>query len=636
MFQAFSSIFRTFTFMAVLLFFTPSAAAQELPDTTITETIYLSDVLVQNERFEIPFSLSNRDIIVLDARVIQTLPVSSVNELLSYVAGIDIRQRSPWGGQTDVSINGGTFDQTLVLLDGIRVSDPQTGHLMMNLPVTPEAISRIEILKGAAASAYGVNAINGAINIITKLPENNEVVISAASGSSFERDTSSRKLYGAAGLTLSAGFGSENARHFISLNTQQTSGYRYNTAMNNNKAFYRSRFKLPGNNSINVNGGFIYNDFGANGFYAPPGDIESKETVQTGLASVTGSFRMTDRWLLKPELSYRYNHDNYIFVRQNPALYQNLHTTHVINTSLNNTIDTKLGIFGFGAEFRTEQIRSNSLGNRGRDNFGLFAEYGLTTAGGFILNAGTYLNYSKHFAWQWLPSADIGYKIDENWHVFVNAGTGTRLPTYTDWYYNGPENIGNSHLKPEKAVHTETGFKFSSERLRISGSFFYRETRDFIDWVKNDLSEPWQPHNFQNIKTPGINLDVDYRIFRPVYRNKFSYSAGISYTWLNPRQTAPGGQNFAYSHYSLENLKNQLVLRFSAVYLEHFTILAAARYEERANYKDYLLFDAKLEEQLGALKINLSINNAANVTYIETGAVPLPGRWVSAGLTWKL
>ncbi len=619
-----------------IVFIPATSRAQTPPDTTAIKKITLDEVVVQNERFDIPFALSNRDIAIIDAKTIQNLPVYSVPELLAFVAGVDIRQRGPWGGQADISINGGSFDQTLILLNGTKIIDPQTGHLMMNLPVSPAAIERIEVIKGAAASAYGINAINGAINIITKMPDDNYFSVGTIAGSSFARDSSNNKLYGAAKINIAAGFGSKKVRHFAAFSTNQSSGYRYNTAMNNNKLFYQNRIELPESNHLSFTGGFISNEFGSNGFYSPPGDIESKETVRTGLLSGTGKFQMTDNWNLRPELSYRYNNDHYIFVRQNPAIYENIHHSHVINANLDNTISTKIGIIGIGAEFRSEILRSNSLGHNHRENIGLFIEYGQTFTDNFIFNTGTYINYSKYFGWHVLPSVDLGLKITNGWHLFTNVGTGARVPTYTDWYYNGPDNIGNSALIPEQAFYTESGVKFAGNQLNASGSFFYQYTRNFIDWVKNDMNAPWQPQNYQNVKTPGINFDANYFFTPPSFNNHFSVIAGLSYTHLAPKLLAPEGQSFSYSHYALENLSDQFIFHINLNYKKHLTITPTLRYEERVNYKDYVLLDFKIEERISAFKIDLKMNNLLDTTYIETGSVPLPGRWFGLGLHYNI
>jgi iron complex outermembrane receptor protein len=143
-------------------------------DTTIIE---LSDVIITENRMQTPFSESARSMYVITKSQLASLPVQSVAEALTYVPGVDIRQRGPMGIQTDIGIRGGTFDQTLILINGVKVSDPQTGHHSFNLPLNLDNIERIEVLKGQGARIYGQNAFNGAINIITKVPEKKAVFL---------------------------------------------------------------------------------------------------------------------------------------------------------------------------------------------------------------------------------------------------------------------------------------------------------------------------------------------------------------------------------------------------------------------------------------------------------------------------
>ncbi len=600
-----------------------------------SQNTIFEEVVIQGNRIQIPFSEENRDIVVLDAKVIETLPVNSLNELLGFVSGVDIRQRSPWGGQADISINGGTFDQTLILLNGVKIIDPQTGHNMLNLPVTTDAIERIEIMKGAAASKYGINALNGVVNIVTKQPSKSGLIVRLNGGSSFEKDTSNNALYGAMGVNLSASLATKNSKHFISLSTLQSSGYRYNTAMNNNKLFYQNQFKLGEQGVLQFTGGFVYNAFGANGFYAAPADVESEEKLNTGIAALQGSFRVNKVWKIKPSISYRYNYDDYVFVRQDPSIYQNLHTTNVIDVEVNNSIHTAIGIVGIGIEYRNEWINSNSLGEWNRDNYGLYAEYSFSKVKNLNINIGAYLNYSQFFDWQVLPSIDLGYQLAPSWRLFANAGTGTRVPTYTDWYYKGPNNIGNSQLEPENAFHTEGGVKLDKKGLKVSASFFYRITNNMIDWVKDSIAAPWQTHNFQKVKTTGISFSADYRLLKPKNAKGLSVLAGLSYTWLNPKIQKQTDDEFSFSHYALENLKNQLVARINLGFLKHYNVGLTGRYDQRVNYKDYFIVDAKVAGQWGDFEVNITANNLTNITYIEAGAFPLPGRWMSVGLKWQ-
>ena len=72
--------------------------------------------------------------VVTDADIAQA-PVQSINDLLKYAVGVDVRQRGPIGAQTDISIRGGTSEQIIILLNGINICDPQTGHNVMDLPI---------------------------------------------------------------------------------------------------------------------------------------------------------------------------------------------------------------------------------------------------------------------------------------------------------------------------------------------------------------------------------------------------------------------------------------------------------------------------------------------------------------------
>ncbi|MFT4060785.1 MAG: TonB-dependent receptor [Edaphocola sp.] len=597
----------------------------------------LGEITVQENRIQIPFAKQNRNIAILDQSLIRTLPVKSVNELLAYVAGVDVRQRGPWGTQADMGIDGGTFDQTLVLINGVKISDPQTGHNMMNMPLPLDAIERIEVLRGPAARIYGVNALNGAVNIITKKPAKTGITTNIYGGSNFHRDTDDHKLYAGYGLQLSASIVGDREQHLLSLSREQASGYRYNTAFANNKAYYQNNLELGNNNSLQMMGGIVHNDFGANAFYAAPGDKEANETLQTGLAAISANLKINPYWTLKPRVSYRYNHDDYIYTRLNPDAYHNRHETHVADAELNNVFATDIGDFGAGVEVRAEWIRSSNLGNWQRSNYGFFGEYSFNKVKDLLVNIGAYANYNSVFGWRVMPGIDAGYRIIGGLRLFANAGTGQRLPTYTDWYYQGPLNVGNPLLKPEYSYNAEGGIKYGTVNLNASASYFYRRTDGFIDWVKDTVTDPWQPQNFQQINTQGVSLNVDYR-WRSNDGPKADVAiiAGLGYTFLSPKISNPNATDSVQpiSRYALENLRHQLVARLNVEFLQKLNITLAARHVERVTYAAYTLVDARISYTLRRFSVYADVSNIGNVSYIETGAVPLPGRWATVGFKW--
>ncbi|RZK64482.1 MAG: TonB-dependent receptor, partial [Pedobacter sp.] len=172
-------------YFALLLLFSAELYAQQKQDTVIK----IDDVVINENGFKTPISKQNRNVYVIDQTVIAKLPGRSIQELLQYANGVDLRQRGPFGGQADISIDGGSFEQTVVLLNGTKIIDSQTAHNMLNLPIPVEAIERIEIIRGPAARIYGINSLTGAINIITKKPTHSGVLADVHAGSNFEKNT---------------------------------------------------------------------------------------------------------------------------------------------------------------------------------------------------------------------------------------------------------------------------------------------------------------------------------------------------------------------------------------------------------------------------------------------------------------
>lgn len=591
----------------------------------------LDSIVIQNRRIQIPFSEQNRAITILSQKIIESMPVQSVEELLSYVAGLDIRRRGVMGSQADISLNGGTFEQTLILLNGVKIIDPQTGHNMMNLPINLDAIERIEIIKGAAASVYGINAINGAINIVTRQPDKTGVNIHAYTGTSFEKDTLNNNLYVGYGLNVNASIASENSRHYLALTTVQSNGYRHNTAIDNKKIFYSNAFAF-GRNKLKMMSGYVTNEFGANGFYAAPVDKESIETLKTVIASVQGKIWISDNWAFKPGVSYRYGSDHYVLNQHKPEVYQNRHYTNVFDINLNNSFYTQIGTFGLGMEFRRGTIASNSLGEHERNNLGFFGNYNYDAIPNTSINIGLYANYNESFGWELMPSIDLGYTLSDALRLYANAGTGMRIPSFTDLYYVGAVNVGNENLKPENAWQTSIGLKYHKKRFRASAEYFYRNTDDFIDWVKDELTDPWQSRNYYRVKMQGLSLSGDYRIFETP-SSGYGLLAGLSYTYLSPEVKKTNSD--LLSHYALENLKHQLTGRLNMTFLGRFSVTLSGKYQKRISSEDYFLLAARLGATFNDFQVYIGGSNLTNIRYIEAGAVPMPGRWLSLGVKWQ-
>jgi len=614
---------KTLAAAAILLSAQHSLFAQRIQTNTI------DSVTIQGNRIQMPYGKQNRDIQIITAEQVKAMPVKSINELLSYVSGVDIRQRGVSGTQADVSIDGSTFDEVLVLVNGVKMSDPQTGHHLMNVPIPLMAIDHIEILRGPAAGIYGVNALAGAINIVTRVPKENDVIAQVYSGSNFQTDSATGKTYYGWGAQASAALGNEKQSHVLSVAHDESNGCRYNTGYNAYRLFYQNHIAVSSKSNIDAMGGYVSNDFGANGYYAAPVDINSTENVQTVLGSVKYSYQLSPRVTISPRLSYRYNKDNYIFIKQSPEVYHNVHETNVLTGEVQSSIKLKNGNAGIGIEYRKEDIHSTNLGKRERNNIGIYAEckYNFTQHLNAAINL--YSNSNSDFGWQLLPSADIGYTFLRHWKVFANASEGERLPTYTDLYYVGPTNIGNANLKPEHASYAEAGLQYKTYSTTLEAAYFYRHVTDFIDWVRASSLDPWQPRNFQSINTKGLTLRANYSLGRDLQLPKgYTIDLNASYTYLDQQIEASKEQ---ISKYAIEALRHQAVLSVNTVLFNHLLINFAGRYQYRISNNDYTILDARVGYKSKWWELYADVNNILDAQYKEIGTVPMPGRWFTIG-----
>ena len=149
---------------SIFLFFTLHFLLSQQP---VNDQV-LDEVVVSSSKINLPFSKNFRTIKIISSKEIATSSASNVSDLLQQTIGIDIRKRGVSGTQGDLYIRGGGFDQTLLLIDGMKMDDSQTGHHTLNMILPLYLIERIEIIKGPAARIFGQNAFNGAINIVTK------------------------------------------------------------------------------------------------------------------------------------------------------------------------------------------------------------------------------------------------------------------------------------------------------------------------------------------------------------------------------------------------------------------------------------------------------------------------------------
>ena len=310
------------TIALILAFAAQNAAAQQVQS--------LDSITIKSARIDLPFKENSRTITVITAEVIEQSPANNLAELLQQEAGIDIRRQGINGMQSDLYIRGGSFDQTLLLIDGIKVEDPQTGHHTLNIALPLEVIKRIEIIKGPAARVFGQNAFTGAINIVTKSNGALKNNVGFQLGSYNQQHVAA---------TLGKTLGNTGLMGHASINSSD--GYRYNTDFNNQNYFIKSSFN-KNTNPIDVIATFSERKFGGNQFYA----IDAKEQYEETQSSLVGVSTTWYRGRLKitPQLYWKRNQDMYLYIRNKPSVYRNLHISNKVGGQVNASFESTLGV----------------------------------------------------------------------------------------------------------------------------------------------------------------------------------------------------------------------------------------------------------------------------------------------------
>ena len=577
----------------------------------------LDTILIKSTRIDLPFKENSRTINVITAKDIKNSAATNVADLLQQVAGVDIRRRGTAGSQADLYIRGGGFDQTLLLIDGIKMDDAQTGHHTMNAALPIEVIERIEIIKGPAARVFGQNAFTGAINIVTKSTLENTTSLNIEAGS-----------FGQLNGSVTVGKEFENAAIIAHVGILTSDGYRHNSDYENKNYVLKGVFNKK-EQPIEVIATFFDKKFGANGFYASATATEQYEETQSSLLGASTTFR-TEKFKITPRVYWKRGEDEYVYIRDNPSVYRNLHITNKVGVETNASYTSDLGITGFGVDISRVFISSNNLGKRNRTMANLFLEHRFKFADGKIdITPGVAVTYFSDFKFHAFPGLDIGFKLSDNLKAYGNLGVTYRIPTYTDLYYNDRTTIGNSNLKPEEAFAQEIGLKFNSGRFTSSVAIFNRDADNLIDFIRPDVTSKYEATNIAKVNTKGFELNTETRF----KLNKFNQTLSFGYNYLNDDIL---DQNKDLSRYSLNTLKHQFTTRFSSQFFRNIRQNIIYKHAERTIGTSYNVWDASVIVAVNAFNFTVTANNIFNADYIESGYVPMPPSSLLFGLRYIL
>lgn len=632
-------------FAAILMATTPTYSQ----DTTVIKTIDLSAAEVTGTRAPLPADKAVRLVQVLDRQAIQASSAQSVNDLLKQVAGVDVRQRGAFGIQTDISVNGGTEDQLTVLLNGINISNPHTGHLTFDLPVNIDDIERIEVIEGGASRVYGCQAFSGAINIVTHTDNDNHLQAHAYGGS-----------YGTAGANAGLTLTTSDFNNRLSGGYVRSDGGTYNDDFNKANAYWRGRYSSD-HIQATIQAGLSTMNYGANTFYGTGSDSQYEENRRY-LVSASAEYK--GQVNIPVQLYWNRSLDHYVWMRANPEAYQNFHQTNVYGANAGANTTWALGKTAIGIELRRENILSTRLGKElpegeqhkvpghnayykykdGRTNLGLYLEHNIlidnaTISLGLLANDNTAVTGGMRL----YPGIDISWRLGQM-KLFASFNQSLRTPTYTDLYYNGPGLEGNSQLKPEKSTDWHVGATFTAEGFNTQVKAFYRKGTDMIDWVKKTGETVYTTAN-SDIDNIGAEMLTSVDLARllpstPLRQLTLGYCYNFKHR-VNTEQQASYASRLTFLRHKLtatlqHNIFSHLDAQWNLTLKNRHGEFDNAKTGQTQKYGTFATLDLKLTWTRPHYSLYLQANNLTDYAYYDFANIQQPGLWFMGGLKLNL
>ena len=630
---------------------------------TDTLDVELGEVRVLSSR--VPLTRAQTPVLVrvISRNEILAAPSQSVEQVLKYASGVDVRQRGE-GSQTDISLRGGTFDQITILLNGINISSPHTGHLSADFPVSVDDIERIEILEGPSARVFGTQSFCGTINIVTvdaDPSKNGYTFASQGVANVFAGDNGHYGANLSAAFSHNAGFNAKGSPnrfvHNLSAGYASDDGDVPNSSYRVSRVYYRGGYRAD-NIKADVQAGYSYKPFDANTFYgaASKDQWESNEhfLLSANAEITSGNFHFN------PVVSLDRRYDHYQWHKGSPA-GENFHRCDVSTMGFNAWVKSTLGRSSMGVEMRSEEIFSTKLGNeldsakffptRGldadnaisyshqahRSNITVIMEHDfLFDRWTVALAAPAVYNSMLDYKWRWCPGVDVSFRPNIYWKLYANVNSAMRMPTFTDLYYSGAYIVGTQDINPERTVDYSLGVRRRGELFDAGVTLFGSHKTDMIDWVVY-ADEPdgktYRSGNFE-METRGGEADLALR-FGNVWHNAVITRVGAQYSYIDADITY--SRPVIASKYAQEYLRHKFAADIELSPIKKLTLCANYRYQCRVGEGNdpYSLVDCSANYTFKKLTFYVQVYNVLDEEYFDFSYIEQPGRRIVGGVKYR-
>lgn len=637
-------------------------------DATNDDIVNLPSIKVEASHLQQTVQETGKHITIIQGKDIPKMPVNSVDELLSYVSGVETQSRYGFGVQTDISMRGSTFSQVLVLIDGMRLNDPLTAHFNHHIPIPLSEIEQIEILRGPAAAIYGPDAVGGVINIVSKtfsqknkkdaLSTTGKVVggqhnlLSAQAGIFFKKGK----------FKIGAGILNNQADGETLLNPNYPAVAEdslFNAYFKVRTATLSLGYDISKEWSIQWRAAYDFRDFSAKYFYTRSTYDESTELVkkswnQLRIQNIGNKSKTTLDFI------FQNTTDDFIF---NPLFTPNGHTTQFGQVQLNyyRIINDKFK-FNIGGQFDRRDIESNDRGNHTDFHNGLYALVGWTPTPSTHITASLRGDVDANYGFETTPMLNASQIINERLVLRASLGRSIRAADYTERYISSNlealspnRNLGNPDLEAETSSNAELGLDYTleeagSHKLDASITFFGRNANNLIDYVltnSNDIPNNsalvpdttyFFTQNLKEVTTLGTEIELAYH---HSFSDNFNLRASIGYTYLQSKNDEE-----VLSKYISNHAKHRITSNLS-LQQKYFNIHLNMLWKERnpdlaeaigaSLEPSYLVVNSQLDINVYQQKafVTLQVNNLFDVEYANILGSSMPRRWFMAGVRWQ-
>ena len=607
----------------------------------------LDEVIVTAFRNETPLSQAAKPVAVITREEITQAPVKSIEDLLVYVANIDVVQRGGHGVQSDISIRGGSADQTAILINGVNLSNPHTGHYNFDLPINLSDIERIEILHGPSALLYGSNAFSGGINIITKKHSDTKLVAKAEAG-----------MYALLNTELRGATDLKNTSNSLSFGYKKSDGAIDNSDYNIYQALWQTRFWLKNVSHLDFMAGYGEKSYGANTFYSAlyPNQYDCTSQMICAVNGVFGGKGGKIKWM--PQVCWSRHYDRFDLIKGRET-GRNYHRGDTYGANMTFRYTSRIGVTHFGGEVRREEIVSSKLGKPmkqaqghythedARTQTNSFVEHTLSLPK-FVFSIGTLANYNtlQGDKPRFYPSVSTAYKPFDAIKIYVTWSRSNRLPTFTDLYYTTETHLANETLQAERSESFDLGIRYRHPYFQVTFAAYLMNGRNMIDWVREPGEEKWASWNHTNIDKQGIETLV-FIPLQPL-AGFWGSSSALTLSYAHMYQTCDS--KGLESRYTLNYLRDKLTAKLNHRLFKGLSASWHFRFQNRTGvyrryengedkglypYPSFSTLDFKLYYEHKKITFFTDINNLYNTQYYDIGNVPQPGFWITGGVSYK-